>query len=233
MKDSYLREFSAKIVKVGENYVVLDRTAFYPWGGGLESDTGILRVGDREYKVLGVRKDRETGEVRHFVDSVEGLKEGMKVHGIVDWERRYRLMRLHTAAHIIAAVLYENYGVKITGGHITPKYARDDFSIEVENWREAIEGAVKKANEIVERGIEVKIYFLPREEAMKIPGIVKLAERMPPSVKELRIVEIPEVDIQADGGPHVKNTKEIGKIEIMKMENRGKNKKRLYYTVKP
>ena len=152
--------------------------------------------------------------------------------GIIDWERRYRLMRLHTAAHIISAIMYRDYGALITGGHVYPDYARDDFSIEKFD-RSIFEDAIAKANEIVKRGLEVRIYWLKREEALKIPGVVKLAERMPPEVKLLRIVEIPGVDIQADGGPHVKNTSEIGEIVLLKLENRGKKKKRVYYTVKP
>ncbi len=141
-------------------------------------------------------------------------------------------MRLHTAAHILSAVMYRDYGALITGGHISPDKAYDDYSLEEFN-PEIFRKAVEKANEIVKQGIEVKIYWLKREEALKIPGIVKLASRMPPEIEYLRIVEIPGVDIQADGGPHVKNTKEIGEIIFIKAQNKGKKRKRLYYTVKP
>ncbi|MEM3509305.1 MAG: alanyl-tRNA editing protein, partial [Nitrososphaerota archaeon] len=148
----------------------------------------------------------------------------------IDWNRRYKLMRLHTAAHIISSIMYKDYGALITGGHIDENYAKDDFSLEKFD-KKIFEEAIRKANEIVKKAIEVKIYFLKREEALKIPGIIKLAEKMPPEVEKLRIVEIPEVDIQADGGPHVKNTKEIGEIILLKIENKGKNKKRIYYNV--
>ncbi len=139
---------------------------------------------------------------------------------------------LHTAAHILSAVLYNKYNALITGGHIYPDYAYDDYSLEVFS-QEIFLDAIRQANEIAGRGIEVKIYWLPREEALKIPGIVKLASRMPPQIKVLRIVEIPSVDIQADGGPHVRNTRGIGEVVFMKAVNKGKRKKRLCYTVKP
>ena len=231
MYDSYLKEFSAKVVDIKENAIVLDQTAFYPWGGGLDSDIGIIIKGDREYNVLEVKKDKETGDILHYLNDVKGLNIGDNVVGRIDWDRRYKLMRLHTAAHIIAAILYNKYNVLITGGHITPEYARDDFSIDKDNWREIINETIEEANNIVREAREVKVYFLPREEAMKIPGIIKLASKLPPIVKELRIVEIEGIDIQADGGPHVKNTREVGKIRLLKAENRGKNKKRIYYTV--
>ena len=231
MYDSYLKEFSAKVVDIKENAIVLDQTAFYPWGGGLDSDIGIIIKGDREYNVLEVKKDKETGDILHYLNDVKGLNIGDNVVGRIDWDRRYKLMKLHTAAHIIAAILYNKYNVLITGGHITPEYARDDFSIDKDNWREIINETIEEANNIVREAREVKVYFLPREEAMKIPGIIKLASKLPPIVKELRIVEIEGIDIQADGGPHVKNTREVGKIRLLKAENRGKNKKRIYYTV--
>ena len=158
----------------------------------------------------------------------------MKVHGVIDWERRYRMMRLHTASHVIAAVLYKRYGALVTGGHITPEMARDDFNLSmVVDWKAAIREAVEEANRIIAKCLEVKIYWLPREEALKIPGVVKLAERLPPSVERLRIVEIPGVDIQADGSPHVKNTCEIGRIKLLKLESRGRRRRRAYYTVEP
>ena len=233
MYDSYLKKFEAKVLEIKENKVILDQTAFYPRGGGLENDTGEVIWGDKIYKVVDVRKDKETGDIIHFLDKSPDFSVEDTVIGKIDWDRRYRLMRLHTAAHIISAILYNKHGAKITGGHITPEYAKDDFNICSENWRDILEEAVKEANKIVKKNIEVKVYFLSREEAMKIKGIVKLANKLPPEVQELRVVEIPGVDIQADGGPHVKNTSEIGKIEIAKMENRGRNRKRLYYKVVP
>lgn len=231
-RDCYLKEMDAVITKVTEDGVALDRTVFHPRSGGVANDTGFLECCGRKYEVLNVKIDRNSGEVVHVLNTLEGIEVGAKVHGTINWERRYRLMRLHTAAHIISAIMYRDYSALITGGDIQPNKAKDDFSIDVMD-KTIFYDAVNKANEVVRQGIEVKIYWLSREEAMKIPGVVKLASRMPPNIRELRIVEIPGVDIQADGGPHVKNTAEIGEIKVLKIENKGRRRKRLYYTVIP
>lgn len=226
LKDSYIKEFEAKVTKVNGNEVILDKTAFYPGGGGLENDVGKLIKNNGE--TLNVKEVKRQGdEIVHIIEGGE-LREGDNVKGVIDWDRRYKMMRLHTASHVMAAVAYSQFNALITGGHISPEYAKDDFNLEN---KDLIPQIVEKANEILSKGIEVKVYFLPREEALKIPGIVKLAERNPPSIPIWRIVEIPGIDIQADGGPHVKNTSEVGKIRIIKIENRGKNRKRVYYTV--
>jgi misacylated tRNA(Ala) deacylase len=228
--DSYMKEFTARVVSIDSRGVLLDRTAFHPESGGVATDTGYLYTGGRVYRVLKAIHDRDTDDVYHVLEIYDGLSPGAEVSGSIDWDRRYRLMRLHTAAHIISAIMYRDYGALITGGQVEPEYARDDFSIERFD-RQVFEDAIRKANEVVRAGIELKIYYLPRDEALKIPGITKLAEKMPPSYSVLRIVEIPGIDLQADGGPHVKNTREIGEIKLLKVENRGKNKKRIYYTV--
>ncbi len=229
MDDSYLKEFEAKVVSINGKEVILDKTAFYPTSGGIEHDTGKIVFNEDEYNVVDVIKRK--GEIIHILDREPSFKEGDVVKGIIDWERRYKLMRLHTATHVLAAILYKEYNALITGGHITPEYAREDYNLNRDNWKEIFEECVNKANELFKKDIEVKIYYLDREEAFKIPGIVKLANKLPPSVKKLRIVEIPDIDIQADGGPHVKNLKEIKGIKILKLENRGKNNKRIYYTL--
>ena len=231
-EDSYLKEFEAKVVKVIGNKVYLDATAFHPGpSGGLDTDKGWLVLPSGE-RIEVERAVKEGEEVAHIVSDASKIKPGDVVKGILDWERRYRMMRLHTASHIVIAVLYKRYGAKVTGGHITPEMARDDLDLSgIKDWKKAIEEAIKEANEIASKCIEVKVYWLPREEALKIPGIVKLAERLPPEVEKIRIVEIPGVDIQADGGPHVKNTCEIGKLKILKMESKGARRKRVYYTV--
>jgi len=232
-EDSYLKEFDAHVTRVDGNRVFLDQTAFHPRpSGGLDADTGYLIVGG--YRIRVVDCVEEDGDVAHIVENGGVFKPGLKVHGVIDWERRYRMMRLHTASHVIAAVLYKRYGALVTGGHITPEMARDDFDLSmVVDWKAAIREAVEEANRIIAKCLEVKIYWLPREEALKIPGVVKLAERLPPSVERLRIVEIPGVDIQADGSPHVKNTCEIGRIKLLKLESRGRRRRRAYYTVEP
>ncbi len=228
-RDSYLREFDARVVRVEDGWVVLDRTAFHPRpSGGLDADHGYL-VLDDGVRVRVTDVVMRGGDVLHQVEDPRPLSPGSRVHGVIDWDRRYRMMRLHTASHVLAAVLYNRYGARVTGGHIAPEVARDDFEINVDDWKTAVREAVEETNEIISRCLDVKVYWLPREEAMKIPGIVKLASRLPPDVPELRIVEIPGVDIQADGGPHVRNTCEIGGIELVKLESRGRRRKRVYY----
>ena len=231
-QDSYMREFDAVVTRIEDNKVFLDATAFHPRpSGGLDADTGKL-IAENGVELRVVDTVIDNGDVAHIVEGdVEAIGPGTRVHGVIDWDRRYRMMQLHTASHVLAAVLYNKYGARVTGGHISPDVARDDFEIQVGDWKKAIIDAVEEANNIMRRCIEVKIYWLPREEALRIPGIVKLADRLPPSVEKLRIVEIPGVDIQADGGPHVRNTCEIPGIKIVKLESRGRRRKRVYYTL--
>lgn len=228
--DSYQKTFKAKITAINGVEIVLDQTIFHPETGGVAHDTGILKIGGLEYKVLNVKLDYATGDIIHVLDTQPKAELGWEVEGEIDWPRRYRLMRLHTAAHILAAIMYRDYHALITGGQVDVEDAKMDFNIPTMD-RSIFEDAINKANEAVERNLPVKIYFLKREEALKIPGIVKLAEKMPPEVEELRIVEIEGLDIQADGGPHVKSTGEVGKIKLIKVQNKGKDKRRAYFTV--
>ncbi|MGQ4892546.1 MAG: alanyl-tRNA editing protein AlaXM [Candidatus Njordarchaeia archaeon] len=228
MDDSYIKEFNANVVEVTDKGVVLDQTAFYPKGGGLPSDTGKL-VGDfGEVKVTHVFKEGD--KIYHVVEGE--VCNNCEVKGLIDWEKRYKIMRMHTAAHMLSGLLYKELGVLITGGIIKEDESHMDFSLERTD-RELLDNVVRKANELIKEGRPVKIYYMEREKALNTPGMVKLAERMPPSVKILRIVEIEGIDVQADGGPHVSNIKEIGEIVLLKIKNKGKNRKRIYYTVKP
>ncbi len=229
MDDSYLKEFDAIVSGVKQDEISLNRTAFYPQGGGLPSDTGVIRKGDEEYKVVDVRKEGST--VWHKVPS-HSLTEGDEVKGIIEWDRRYRVMRMHTALHALISIMNEKYGVLVTGNKISPERSRVDVNLEKPD-KELVREAIEETNRILSEGLPVKIYYLPREEAMKIPGIVKLANALPPSVDRLRIVEIEGVDIQADGGPHVANTKEVGKIIFLTLENKGRNNRRIHFTLEP
>lgn len=226
--DSYLKEFEARIELVTGNQILLDQTAFHPLTGGVAYDMGYLAKRNMKYKVVKVEINKETKDIIHTLEEKADLNQGGLVKGILDWERRYKLMRLHTAAHLIAAIMYKDYNALVTGGQVDYKYAKLDFNLQRTD-REIFEAAVEKANEEASKDVSLRIYFLTRKETLRIPGIVKLAERMPPQEKELRIVEIPSIDVQADGGPHVKNTKEIGKIHLLKIENKGKNKRRIYF----
>ena len=228
MTDSYLKEFDANVTSVERNSVELDKTVFYPFGGGVPNDTGKLVCDGQEFVVKNVSK--KSGKVMHEIDG-EGLKVDDKVNGIIDWDRRYKLMRMHTAAHLLSELFHREAGALVTGNQLDTDQSRIDYNLE-EFDREKINGYCRKANEIVQKDLSVKIYFMKREEAMKIPTITKLANVLPPNVPELRIVEIVGFDIQADGGTHVKSLKEIGTIEIVKMENKGKDNRRVYFTLK-
>jgi Ser-tRNA(Ala) deacylase AlaX len=224
--DSYLKETSATVVSVKDGkYVTLDQTIFYAKGGGQPNDTGKIIRGPDIFNVVYVGKF--SGEISHEVDR-EGLQAGDNVSCVLNWERRYKLMRSHTAAHVLTAVLNKGTGALITGNQLEEDHVRFDFSLEKFD-KTLLEEYLAKANELFTKDIVVSWYELPREEALKIPGIVKMAEAFPPDLPVLRIVEILGLDRQADGGTHVRNLKEIGKVELLKTENKGKNNRRIYF----
>ncbi len=224
--DSYLKEFPATVVSVKDGkFVTLDQTIFYAKGGGQPHDTGQIIKDSEIFNVVYVGKF--SGDISHEVDR-EGLQPGDKVFCILNWERRYKLMRSHTAAHVLAAVLNKGTGALITGNQLEEDHVRFDFSLEKFD-KALLEAYLAKANELFGTDVPVKWYELPREEALKIPGIVKMAGAFPPDLPFLRIVEIVGVDRQADGGTHVKNLREIGKVELIKTENKGKNNRRIYF----
>jgi len=228
MTDSYMQDFEATVTKVEGKIVILDKTAFYPQGGGVPDDRGKLVF---EGSTFNVRMVKKLGsDVIHELDQV-GLKVGDKVHGWLDWERRYKLMRMHTAAHILSAIVNKETGALITGNNIDLDKARIDFDLETFD-REKLAEYCAKANQEILKNQPITVEFMPREKALKIPAVVKLAGALPPAVKELRLVKIGDIDLQADGGPHVSNTKEVGTIEIIDTENRGKNNRRVYFKLK-
>ena len=224
--DSYLKESHANVISVKDGkYVILDQTVFYAKGGGQPHDTGKIIKGNETYNIVYVGKF--SGEISHEVDHT-GLQVGDEVYCVLDWERRYRLMRSHTAAHVLAALLNKGTGALITGNQLEEEYVRFDFSLEKFD-RTLLEAYLANANELFGTDVPVKWYDLPREEAMKIPGVVKMAGAFPPDLPVLRIVEIVGIDRQADGGTHVRNLKEVGKVELIKTENKGKNSRRIYF----
>jgi len=228
LEDSYLRECDATVVSVKDGkFVVLDQTIFYPKGGGQPCDTGKMLREDEVYTVVYVGKF--SGEISHEVDH-PSLKEGDRVRCVLDWEHRYRLMRSHTAAHLFASLLCTGTGALVTGNQLEEDKIRFDFSLEKFD-PETLRRYVDKANELLKEDVPVKSYELPREEALKIPGVVKMAEAFPPDIPRLRIVEIVGVDKQADGGTHVKNLREVGQIRVLKTENKGKQNRRVYFVL--
>lgn len=219
-----MRTFDAKVVSSQGNRVVLDQTAFNPRGGGLVSDRGTINGANLAEAV------KEGEEIVHVMESSTDFKPGETVHCILDWERRHRIMRMHTAAHILSAVVNGETGALITGNQIGPDESRVDLNLDQFD-REKLAHYVERVNEVVRRGVDVRTFFMKREEVLATPGLVKLANAMPPSLEMLRIVQIGDVDTQADGGVHVKNTGEIGRVTGLKSDNKGKNNRRLYFTV--
>lgn len=228
LKDCYLKEFNAVVEHVDGKYIVLDQTAFYPSSGGQPCDTGKIIKDNKEFKVVYVKKFED--KISHEVE-IEGLKAGDRVHCILDWERRYKLMRYHTAAHILSEMFHRKTGALIAGNQLGTDQSRIDFSLESFD-RDLIVKCIEESNEIVGKVLPVKMYFLPREEALKIENISKLMKGFPEDIREVRIIEIEGYDIQADGGTHVKNTSEVGHLEFLKAENKGKTNRRVYFTLK-
>jgi misacylated tRNA(Ala) deacylase len=220
----YSQEFTAKIIGSEGTRIELDQTLFYPRGGGVSFDTGVLGGS----KVVETLKDGD--RILHTLEASSSLAVGQSVTGRIDWDRRHRLMRMHTAGHLLSALFYSGAKCLITGNQIDVERSRMDFSLEVFD-RSQIEGFVNEANKLIANDAPVKSYFLDRSEALKIPDMVKLAEAAPPVEAQLRIVEIAGIDRQADGGLHVAQLKEIGRIELLKLENKGKTNRRLYYDV--
>jgi misacylated tRNA(Ala) deacylase len=223
--DGYLKEFAAVVTAVKEEAVALDRTAFYPGGGGQPTDTGLLAWDGEERRVVKVKKDRET--VWHTLEGGQLPEVGTEVTGRIDWERRYQLMRTHTALHILCGVVWRDYGAQVTGGNMEPLKGRMDFEFETLR-RELINEIEDSINKEVAAARPVKLAVLPREEAFQIPDLIRTKiNLLPPSIKEVRTVELEGLDLQADGGTHVANTGEVGRIKIVDYKSKGKINKRI------
>jgi len=228
MDDMYLKEWDATVVSVKDGkFVVLDRTAFYPNAGGVQWDTGIITRNGDIFKIVFVGKFE--GHISHETDH-PGLNAGDKVSCKLDWDRRHLLMRYHTSAHVLSGLFNKQYGPKITGNQLTTEKGRIDFDME-EFSKDYMEKLVAEANNLIAQDLLVEVYYKPRAEALKDPNMFKLADKMPPEVENLRVVDIKGFDYQADGGCHVKHLKEIGKIEFLSIENKGKSNKRGYFRV--
>jgi misacylated tRNA(Ala) deacylase len=230
--DSYLQSFDARVTgQDPENHaVILDRTAFYPGGGGQPFDTGTLTVEGEVYRVKRGRKAGE--EINHIIEGDLPLPSvGTQVHGQLDWERRYQLMRTHTAMHILCGVIFRDYGASVTGGDMDPLQGRMDFEFESmhKDLVQAIETAVNKE---VANHRPIRTAILPREEAFKIPDLIRTKiNLLPEGIQQVRTVEIVGLDLQADGGTHVRNTSEVGTIRVVDYKSKGKINKRIYVEI--
>ncbi|HFQ94224.1 MAG TPA: alanyl-tRNA editing protein [Anaerolineae bacterium] len=225
LTDAYLREFTAVVTAQVEGGVLLDRTAFYPGGGGQPCDFGVLAADGRAWPVTKVKK--VSGQVVHFIEG-ELPEVGTAVTGQLDWERRYQLMRTHTAMHILCGVVWRDYGAQVTGGNMEPLKGRMDF--EFETMRQELVGDIETAvNVEVKAARDVRVQILPREEAFQIPDLIRTKiNLLPEGITEVRTVEIVGLDLQADGGTHVANTREVGRMRIVNYKSKGKINKRIY-----
>ena len=230
--DSYLKEFEAVITSVltAERAVILDRTAFYPGGGGQPCDFGILAIGGVSYPVDKVKK--QGNDVLHFLGGSQPLpSSGSTTRGTLDWARRYELMRTHTALHILCGTVFRDYGALVTGGDMEPGKGRLDF--EFETMRGELVREIEVAiNREAAQGREIRVQILPREEAFQIPDLIRTKiNLLPAGITHVRTVEIVGLDLQADGGTHVHNTSEVGTIRVADYKSKGAINKRIYIEI--
>lgn len=225
--DAYLKEFQAEVVSINEeeNGIILDRTAFYPGGGGQPNDLGKFMINGQEVPVIKVKRGN-----LHIIDG-DLPAIGTMIQGVLDWDRRYKLMRTHTAMHILCGVVWRDYQASVTGGNMDVLSGRMDFEFE-RMQKELVSEIEEKINAEIqaERDLEVKI--LLREEAFLIPDLIRTKiNLLPEGIEEVRTVEIKGLDLQADGGTHVHNTREVGKIRVTNYKSKGGSNKRIYVEI--
>ncbi len=230
-KDAYLQEAEAEVLDANGKYLVLDKSIFYPEKGGQPSDTGFLEFEGEKWKVeyakdcgeyISLQLDRD-----FFADG-----KGKIIKQKIDWEKRYSYMKMHTAIHLLCKVICDKTGGLITGNQIKENESRVDVDIpSVEFNREMLKEFEEKTNSLISENLEIKSYWLKRKEFEENPEFVKLKNKLPPDLQEIRIVDIGGKDIQADGGTHVKNTREFGKLKITETKSKGQDKRRIYFVL--
>ncbi len=220
LRDAFVREFDATVVAVEDNRVALDLTYFYPTGGGQPHDTGTLGSA----YVSEVRKE---GDLAWHTLQGPIPNVGDMLHGVVDWDRRFKLMRTHTAMHILCGVIWNEWQVPVTGGNMEPLSARMDFEFDPlpEGFAERVEVLV---NEAITHDHPIEVSFLPRDTAVMDEDLIRTkVSLIPETVREIRVVDIVGLDKQADGGTHVASTRDVGRLRVVKLENKGKGNKRV------
>jgi misacylated tRNA(Ala) deacylase len=230
LKDSYTKEFEARVVKLDGREVTLDRTAFYPGGGGQPADKGSLGIGPVGASVVDAR--REGGNIVHVLD--KAIPDTVRdLRGTLDWDRRYAHMRYHTALHVLSGVIWRSFEAKVTGGQMRADRARMDFSFPGE-WTVEVVGEIERlTNEALTEERPVRVYELAREEALANPDLIRTQVNLVPErVERIRIVEIEGLDTQADGGTHVANTREVGEMGITGHKSKGRQNKRIEFALR-
>ena len=220
--DAYLQECQAEIVVSSNEFVILDKTVFYPTGGGQPGDTGQIKWNDNSVDVIDTRYSKN-GEIQHFLKNNNPLpSEGVTVKAEINWDRRYRHMRMHTALHLLGSIL--KYGV--TGGNIGAEKSRLDFDMSEPVDKDAVDAALQK---LVKKNVSIKSTWISDEELDAQPDLVRTMSVKPPKgLGKVRLLEIEGIDIQPCGGTHVKSTGEIGCVQLGKVEKKGKHNRRVY-----
>jgi len=230
--DSYLQTFSARIIEhdIENHGILLDQTAFYPGGGGQPNDRGHIVTPSGSIPIHKVKTIK--GEIVHFLPAENPLPDiGISLECVLDWNFRYQLMRTHTAMHILCGTIFRDYGASVTGGNMTPMQGRMDFEFSSlqKDLVKVIEDAV---NTEIENSLQVSWRTIPRDEAFKIPDLIRTKiNLLPEQITEVRVVEIKGLDLQADGGTHVKNTSEVGRVRINDYKSKGRENKRIYLEI--
>jgi misacylated tRNA(Ala) deacylase len=229
LDDQTLREWDATVLESGPDGIVLDRSAFYPGGGGQPPDHGVLLWGGVQTRIVDARKGSDVSLIPAEGDPLPAI--GATVRGAVEDERRTALMRTHSGLHVLCGVVFRDFGALVTGGNMDPLTARMDFNLEAvpPGFKEAVEAA---CNAELRADRRIVVRELPREQAFQIPDIIRTATNLvPEDVKDVRIVDIVGLDQQADGGTHVASTAQVGRISVVKVENKGKGFRRLRITI--
>ncbi len=228
LKDMYKKDFDAAVTRIEGTSVWLDRTAFYPTGGGQPNDTGKLTSNGKEFKVIEVRKDRD--DVMHTLENADGIKAGDTVKGVIDWEKRYAYMKYHTSIHIFDGIVISQHASEglSTGSQIYQDRARIDFDMPQLN-KELAQQILDQTNKIIAEGRRILVREVDRNEALQMPNLVRTepGRELIKRLDTVRIVEIENLDMQMDGGLHVLNSKEIGKLELSSFTNKGSHSKRV------
>ncbi|MEM7332143.1 MAG: alanyl-tRNA editing protein [Chloroflexota bacterium] len=228
LTDAYCQNFEATVTEQVEGGIVVDRTAFYPGGGGQPCDFGHFTTSDNLWRVTKVKKMQ--GKIVHFIEG-DLPPVATAVTGQIDWEHRYKLMRTHTAMHILCGVVWRDYQAQVTGGNMDPLKGRMDF--EFETMQQELVAEIETAvNAEITAARQTQVQILPRAEAFQIPDLIRTKiNLLPEGIKEVRTVELVGLDLQADGGTHVKNTSEVGSIKVTNYKSKGKINKRIYIEI--
>jgi misacylated tRNA(Ala) deacylase len=230
-ENSYTYECSARVVAVEGDDIALDATVFFPGGGGQMPDRGTIAWDTHQEWGTVIALNKRDDAVWHTLDRLPPAV-GTEVIGTIEWDFRYRMMRTHTALHILCGIIWKEFGVQVTGGQMYPDKARMDFAMENLN-KERIAHIEERVNQAIEADYPIRVYALPRDKAFAIPDLIRTKiNLLPPDIEVVRIVEIVGLDLQADGGTHVNHTREVGGIKIIKTENKGKINKRIEIQLK-